>query len=100
MGDIQLVGYLTAVDSRYSNLSSVQMYHYLISGSVEVQTVTTAINSGSIGKIPVSSVIINCTSVKILTTNRLLNHAEQGITTFTNVLQGHETVVLVCCTVE
>ena len=33
-------------------------------------------------------------------TSREVSHAEEGSIIFTNVLQGHETVVLVCCTTE
>ena len=33
-------------------------------------------------------------------TSSLISYAEQGSIIFTNVLQGHETVVLVCFAIE
>ena len=40
------------------------------------------------------------TSIRRLATSSLVGYAEEGIITFTNVLQGHDTVVLVWYTSE
>ena len=49
--------------------------------------------ASSIGEEPVPS-------IRRSKTSSLVSFAEQGIITFTNVLQGYNTVVLVCCTTE
>ena len=81
------------------HLSSSQKYHTLMSTSVKAPLHFNARNSCSIGEEPVpyhrSITIINTSA-----TSNLVCQAEQGITTFTNILQGHNTVVLVCCTFE
>ena len=93
LGDIHCIRYLTAVDSILSTSPPVQKYRHITSCSVEVPMFTTARNSSSIGKEPVSS-------GRLFATSRVLSQAEQSIIIFTNVLQGHITVVLVCCTIE
>ena len=94
LGDIQLIRYLTVVNSILSTSLPVQKYHHMTSGSVEVPFASTARNSSSIGEEPIPK-------GRLFATSRVLSHAEQGsITTFTNVFQGHKTVVPVCCTIE
>ena len=48
------IRYHTAVNSIHSTSPPLQTYHHMISSSVEVPTLTTARNSSSIGKPPVS----------------------------------------------
>ena len=96
LDDIQLIRYLTAVNSFHSISPLVQKYHHLTSCSVEVPVVTTARNSSSIGKEPVSS----CITMRMSATTRLVSVAEQGSITFTNVIQGYKTVVQIYCTIE
>ena len=93
LGNIHWIMYLTAVDPILSTLSAVQTYHHLISGSVEIPLLTTAENSSSIGKVPVPF-------GRLFVTSSLVSYTEKGIIPFTNVLQGHTTVVLVCSTIE
>ena len=82
------------VDPLLSTSSTMQSYHHLISGSVEIPLATTAGNSSSIGKEPVPDIIwMSATSSEV-------SDAEQGIPLYTNVLQGYNTVVAVCCTIE
>ena len=88
--------YLTTVDPIHSTSSAMHTYHHVTSGSVEIPLLTITDNSSFIGKEPVSwgrSTPNNATSSEI-------SYTEQGITPFANVLQGHTTVVLVCCTFE
>ena len=96
LGDIQYIRYLTAVDSiLIPTSSSVQIYHHMTSCAVEVRLITTARNPSSIGGVPVPQVR------PTLTTITIVSHTEQGIIIiFTNLLQGHDTVVLVYCTIE
>ena len=95
LGDIQYIRYLTAVDSILTPTgSSVQIYHHMTSCAVEVRLITTARNPSSVGGVPVSQVR------PTLATIAIVSHTEQGIITFTNVLHGHKTVVLVGCTIE
>ena len=82
------------VDPLLSTSSTFQTYHHLTSGSVEIPLAITAGNSSSIGKEPVSDIKWR------LTTSSEVSHAEQATSIITNVLQGHNTVVLVCCTIE
>ena len=79
------------VDPIHSTSSAVQIYHHLTSESVEIPNFTITENSSSIGKEPVSKRSPCATSTC---------YTEQGIIIFTNVLQCHKTVVLVCCIVE
>ena len=92
MGNIYWIRYLTAVDPLLSTSSAVQTYHHLTSGSVEIPLLNTAKNSSFIGEEPVR--------FASLVTSSLVTYAVQGIITFTNVLQEHNTVVVVCCTIE
>ena len=98
--NVHWIRYLTVVDSILSILSAVQTYHHLISGSVEIPLVTTAGNSSSIGKEPVPIVSPIFSNIRWFATSSLVSYTVQGIIPFTNVLQGHTTVVLVCSTIE
>ena len=93
--DIHWIRYLTAVDPILSTSSAVQTYCHLLSSSVEIQRLTTAGNSSSIGKVPVSF-----GRPIWFATSSLVSYTVKSIISFTNVLQGHTTVVLVCCTIE
>ena len=97
--NIHWIRYLTTVDPLHSTSSTMQNYHHLTSSSVEIPLSTSAGNSSSIGKEPVS-----CgrpyTTIRRSATSSEVSHTEQGITTFTNVLQEHITVVPVCCISE
>ena len=93
LGNIYWISYLTAVDSILSTSSAVQTYHHLISGSVEIPLLITAGNSSSIGEEPV-------TVARLFATSSLVSYTVKSIISFTNVLQGHTTVVLVCCTIK
>ena len=97
--NILCIRYLTAVDSLLSTSSALQAYRHVTSCSVKVPVVTTARNSSSIGEEPVPS-DTPLTSIRISATIIVVSYAEQGITTFTDVLQEHKTVVLVCYTLE
>ena len=89
------------VDPILSTLFAVQTYLHLISGSVEIPLVTTAGNSSSIGKEPVPIARPVFTSIRWSATSSLVSYTEKGIViSFTNVLQGHTTVVLVYCIIE
>ena len=94
------IRYLTAVDPILSTSSAVQKYHHLTSGSVEIQWLTTAGNSSSIGEEPVPFGRPILTSIRWSATSSLVSYTVKGIIPFTNVLQGHTTVVLVCSTIE
>ena len=101
LGNIHCIRYLTAVDPFHSTTSAVQTYHHLISGSVEIPLVNWTRNSNSIGEEPVPYGRPIFTSIRRSAASSLVSYTEQGIiTTFTNVLQDHDTVVLVCCTFE
>ena len=90
------IRYLTAVDSLCSSSPAVHMYHHVTSCSVKVPQATTARNSTSIGEVPVPyNSLPNGISIRRPATTMKVSHTEQGITTFTNILQGHMTVVLV-----
>ena len=54
LGNARYIRYLTAVDPILSTSFTVQIYHHLTSGSVEIPRVIIAANSTSIGKEPVS----------------------------------------------
>ena len=97
LGDIQCIRYLTVVDSILTHTAySVQTYHHMTSCSVKVPNTITARNPTSIGEEPVAYDRFTSTSIR-----RLVSQAEQStIITFTNVLQGDKTVVLVCCSIE
>ena len=95
------IRYHTVVDSSHSTSPPVQNFYFPTRGSVDIPLVTTARNSSSIGEEPVCSDIPPIISIKRSATSSLVSYTEQGgITTFTNVLQVHKTVVLVCCTIE
>ena len=97
--DIHYIRYHTTVDSSHSTSPPVQIYHHLTSSSVEVPGDTTARNSSSIGEEPVPYDSWP-NGIRRSATSSLVSYTNQGITTFTNVLQGHKTVVLVGCTFE
>ena len=92
--NIHWIRYHTAVDPLHSTSYAVQTYPTLTSGSVETPLLINAGNFSSIWESPVS------TSIKRIATSSEVSYTEQGIIPFTNVLQGHTTVVLVCCTSE
>ena len=98
--DIHCIRYHTTVDSSHSTSPPLQTYHTLTSCSVDIPLDSTGRNPSSIGKEPVpKSRHSNGISIRRSATSRLVSYTEQGIY-FTNVLQGHKTVVLVCCTIE
>ena len=97
LGDIHCISDNTAVDPFNSTSSAVHMYHHLTSASEETWLTSWTGNPTSIGEIPVPYGIPH---FRRLATSSVVSYAEQGITTFTNILQGHDTVVLVCCTIE
>ena len=84
--------YHTMVDSIHTTSPPVQQDFTLTSCSVKVPVATTARNSSSIGEVPVP---YGVTSIRRSATSSLVSHTEQGTITFTNLLQGHKTVVLV-----
>ena len=96
LGDIHCIRYLTAVNPFLSTSSTVQTYHHLTSGPIEFPPATRAGNSSFIGEEPGR----RPNSIRGSATSSVVSHTEQGITTFTNLLQGHKTVVLICCTIE
>ena len=91
---IQWIWYFTAVDSIHSTSSALQMYHGLTSVSVEILLCTYRCNSTSIGEVPVPYGGPSSATVC------LVSYTEQGIITFTNLFQGHNTVVVICCAIE
>ena len=97
LDNIHWIRYLTAVDPLLSISCAMQKYHHLLSGSVEILWRPTG-NSTCIGEEPIPEDRLIFTS----TTGSEVSHAEQGTLLYciTNVLQVHETVVLVCCTIE
>ena len=97
LDNIHCIRYLTAVDSFHSTSSAVHNYHHLTSASVEIPLPTCTGNTSSIGEVPAS---YGATSKRRSTTSSLVSYAEQSITTITNILQPHDTVVLVCCISE
>ena len=74
----------------------MQKYLHSTSGSEEIPLATHTGNSSSIGEEPVPYGTI----MWMLATSSLVSYTEQGIITFTDVLQGHITVVLVWFTFE
>ena len=98
--DIHWIRYLTAVDPILSTSSVVQTYHHLTSGSVKIPLLTTAGNSGSIGQEPVPIASPIFISIRLYATSSLVSYTEKRIISFTNVLQGYTTVVLVYCIIE
>ena len=94
--NIHCIRYHTVVDSFHSTLPPLQKYHTLTSSSMKVPLYTTARNSSSIGEEPVPPGINNGKSA----TSSQVSYTQQGIITFTNVLQEHNTIVLVVCTSE
>ena len=94
------IRYLTTVDPLHSTSSALHMYLHVTSGSVEIPLLTVTGNSSFIGKKPVSWGRSSL-NIWMLATSTEISYTEQGIIIpFTNVLQGHTTVVLVCCTIE
>ena len=96
LGNVHWIRYLTVVDPLLSTSSTLQSYLHLTSGYVEISLITSAGNCSSTGKVPVSFGRPIITSIRRPATSSEVSHTEQGIITFTNVLQGHTTVVLVC----
>ena len=91
------IGYFTAVNSINPAPPPVHTYHHFTSVSVEIPLYVCCIinnptgNSSSIGKEPVPY------NRRLYATSSLVSFAEQSINTlFTNVLQGHNTIVVVC----
>ena len=82
---------LTVVDPIHFTSSTVQTYDQF-SGSAKITG-----SFSSIGKEPVPY----SPSVILATTRSFISYAEKGIViAITNVLQGDETIVLVCCIFE
>ena len=96
LGNTCCIRYRTTVDSSHSTSPAVQTYHTSTSASENIPPDTIARNSSSIGEEPVPYGI----TIRMSTTSRLVSYTEQDTITFTNVLQGHKTVVLVGCTSE
>ena len=99
LGNIHFIRYLTTVDSFLSTSPPLQTHYTLTSGSVKVPLVTTGKNFSSTGEPPVPYDSWP-NEIRRSATSSLVSYTDQGIITFTNVLQGHKAVVLVCCTVE
>ena len=97
LGNIHCIRYHTTVDSFLSTSPPVQSYPHMTSGSVKVPLGITARNSSFIGEEPVS---FGINTIGRSATSSLVSQAEQGIITFTNILQGHDTVVLVWCIIQ
>ena len=100
LANIHCIRYHTTVDSSHSTSPPVQKYHHPTSGSVELPWFNKTRNSSSIGEEPVSYGSSPVTSIIKSATTRLVSQAEESMSTFINVLQGHKTVVLVSCTIE
>ena len=89
------------VNSIGSTSRPAQFYHPMTSISVESPSFIIAKNSSSIGEEPIPyNWLPSAISGRKSTTSRVVSHTAQGMTIFTNVLQGHKTVVLVHCTIE
>ena len=99
---IHCIRYHTTVDSCHSTSPAMHKYYHLISGYVEVPLCANCIvnnstgNSSFIGEEPVPYAMSHFTSKMLTATSSFISYAEQGISPFTNVLQGHQTVVLIC----
>ena len=103
LGNVHWIRYLTPVDPFHSTSSVVQTYHHMMCIHVEITKSTTIGISGnfrSIGKKPVPYDGPIFILIILSTTSNWVCNTEQGIIIFINVLQGHETVVLVFCTIE
>ena len=107
--NIHWIRYLTAVYPFNSTSSAVQTYHHLTSGSVELLLLIWCTISNPTGNLTGNPTSIGekpvpwdepISSIRRSTTSSLVSYAEQGIRTLTNVLQGHNTVVLVWYTSE
>ena len=101
--NIHWIRYLTAVDPIHSTSYTMQKYHHRLSVSVEIPLCcidTLVGNSSFIRKEPVPYGRPVFTSIRS-TTSSEVSHTEQSSSIiFTNVLQGHDTVVQICCTIE
>ena len=95
LGNIHWIKYLTVVDPLHSTSSAVQIYFHLTS----VPLLPFIGNTSVIGKVPDPQGRPS-DSIRTSATISEVSHTEQSITSLTNVLQGHTTVVLVCCTFE
>ena len=101
LGNIHCIRYHTVVNSIGSTSRPAQVYHPMTSFSVEIPLFIIAKNSSSIGEEPIPyNWLPSAISGRKSTTSRVVSHTAQGMTIFTNVLQGHKTVVLVHCTIE
>ena len=101
LSNIRCIMYHTVVDSIFSTFPPVQTQKHLTSCSVKVPVHSTAKNPSSVRKIPVpKGRLPHYTGIRKSATKRLVSYTGQGINTFTNILQGHKTVVLVCCAIE
>ena len=89
------IRYNTVVNSIHQSSLPVQKYHHMTSGSVEVPLATTAGNSSSIGKEPVTQGLLpKGFSERTSTARSIVSHAAQGIITFTNLFSSHKAVVI------
>ena len=100
LGNIHWIRYPTPVDPLLSTSPAIYMYHLVTSPSVHIPLATSGRYSSSIGKEPVANDRPISTSRRRLATSSLVSHTEQSIIIFPNALQGHKTVVLICCTIE
>ena len=104
LSNIHCIRYHTTVDSLHSTSPAMHKYYHLISGYVEVPLCANCIvnnctgKSTSIQEEPVPYAMPHFTSKMLTATSSIISYAEQGISPFTNVLQGHKTVVLICYT--
>ena len=89
LGDIHCIRYLTAVDSSHSTSPPVKNYCTPTSSPVEDPLGTTARNSSSIGEVPVPYGRPHGINIRRSAASILVSQTEQGIITFTNVLQGY-----------
>ena len=97
--NIHWVRYHTAVDPLHSTSSAVQNYSHLTSVFVEIPLLLFIWNSSIIGIEPDPQGRPSA-SIRPSATSSEVSHTEQGTTSFSNVLQGQTTVVLVCCIIE
>ena len=89
LGKIHCIRYLTMVDSCHTTSPAIHKYYHLISDSVEVPRYACTGNSSSIGEEPVPHCTTDFTSsIRRSATSSFVSYTEQGIGTFTNVLQG------------
>ena len=88
LGSVHCIRYHTAIDSNHSTSPALQKYYTLTSCSVKIPVHTTAKNSASIWEVPVPYGRFP-NGIRRSATSRLICHAQQSSTTFTDVFQGH-----------